>query len=101
MYCTKCRYGGETKEACPRCGATGSYLLDIPALAQGEMYPIEDDSIEEERDLVVGFTNPNLHKRMNSDTGDVTYKFGIYGTNAYRYTETSEHDEESETCEIP
>ena len=101
MYCKNCGYGGETKTACPRCGATGAYLIDIPATAQGPMYPILEGSIEEQRDQTVGMTNPNLHRRLQSDTGAYTYKFGIYGTDAIRYTEWSEHDEESETCEIP
>ena len=62
MKCLVCGYGGETKEACPRCGATGESLLDIPALAQGPAY--EPDELDLTRDEV-GFTNPNLHVRMN------------------------------------
>ena len=60
MYCTICGYGGESKAVCPRCGATGYDLLDIPAMAQGPMYaPDELDLIRDE----IGFTNPNLHRR--------------------------------------
>lgn len=62
VYCTVCGYGGESKEACPRCGATGASLLDIPALAQGPAY--EPDELDLERDEI-GFTNPNLHVRMD------------------------------------
>ena len=62
MKCLVCGYGGETKEACPRCGATGESLLDIPALAQGPAY--EPDELDLTRDEV-GFTNPNLHVRMD------------------------------------
>lgn len=62
MYCKICGYGGETKGACPRCGATGASLLDIPALAQGPAY--EPDELDLTRDEV-GFTNPNLHVRMD------------------------------------
>lgn len=62
MYCTVCGYGGESKEVCPRCGATGASLLEIPALAQGPAY--EPDELDFERDEI-GFTNPNLHVRMD------------------------------------
>jgi hypothetical protein len=64
MYCTICGYGGESKAVCPRCGATGYDLLDIPAMAQGPMYaPDELDLIRDE----IGFTNPNLHRRAPDD----------------------------------
>lgn len=61
MYCKVCGYGGETKEACPRCGATGTDLIDIPALAQGPVYA--PDELDLRRDEI-GFTNPNMHIRM-------------------------------------
>lgn len=70
MYCKVCGYGGETKDACPRCGATGTDLIDIPALAQGPAY--EPDELDLERDEI-GFTNPNLHIRMNKHVQG-TYK---------------------------
>ena len=64
MYCTICGYGGETADACPRCGATGTDLVDIPAMAQGPMYtPSELDLDRDE----IGFTNPNLHRRAPDD----------------------------------
>lgn len=78
MYCTVCGYGGETKSACPRCGATGSDLIDIPALAQGSIYPT--DELDLDRDEI-GFTNPNLHRRADkSITGTyetIDYPIGI------------------------
>lgn len=62
MKCRICGYGGETKEACPRCGATGADLVDVPAMANGPAYaPDELDLIRDD----VGFTNPNLHVRMD------------------------------------
>ncbi len=67
MYCKVCGYGGETKEACPRCGATGTDLIDIPALAQGPAY--EPDELDLARDEV-GFTHPNLHVRMDKHIED-------------------------------
>lgn len=76
MFCLNCGYGGEEKTLndeliCPRCHATGAYLLDVPALAQGPMWEINpDDSeygsiyeLDMERDQDTGFTNPNLHRR--------------------------------------
>ena len=62
VYCTVCGYGGESKEVCPRCGATDASLLEIPALAQGPAYI--PDELDLERDEI-GFTNPNLHVRMD------------------------------------
>ena len=74
----------------------------VQPMAQGEMTEITDpDSIEYKRDTGSGLTNPNLHRRKNGDVTDIVYRIGVYGVNSYRYTETTEHDEESETSEIP
>ena len=70
--------------------------------------------------LKVGYTNPNLHRRIEDDLPPagsnypfvhydqygVPYKqsfvLGIWdGVNSYRTTTTYTHDEESTTCEIP
>ena len=70
MYCRVCKYGGEKKVVddemvCPRCGATGGSLVDIPAMAQGPLYPTDD--LDLRRDLE-GYTNPNLHRRAQLHT---------------------------------
>lgn len=78
MYCRKCGYGGEIKtldgnRVCPRCHATGDYLIDIPAMTQGPMWKLDPDdpeygslyAIDVERDQTTGFTNPNLHRRVS------------------------------------
>lgn len=71
----------------------------VEPMAQGDMTQITDpDSVEYKRD-VIGFTHPNLHKRMDSEN-DI-YTIRVHGLNAYRYEDTSTHDEESETSEIP
>ena len=66
-------------------------------------------SPEEEAKDVIGFTHPNLHRRVDpkipSDPKEVkprSYIFGVYdGINSYRTTEISYHDEDSTTSEIP
>ena len=68
MYCTVCGYGGEKRPSCPRCGASGASLIDIPALAQGSMYPTNKVDIQRDE---LGFTNPNLHRRVNRFKADV------------------------------
>lgn len=99
MFCMMCRYGGEAAETCPRCGASGLYLLDIPALAQGAAY--RPNELELARDEE-GFTNPNLHRRTADHSEDtVLQELRIYGTNSYRFSHTDTHDEESTTSEIP
>ena len=57
----------------------------------------------------LGFTNPNLHRRVDphppTDLKEVrarNYTIGVYDKlNSYRTTEIFYHDEESTTCEIP
>lgn len=71
----------------------------IEKIGQGPAKPIEPDSIEETRDIV-GFTHPNLHRRIDSDNPE-KHELGIYGVNSYRIINTSTHDEESTTSEIP
>lgn len=76
-------------------------MADMPTpMGQGKWSQIPSGSEEEAKDEA-GFTNPNLHRRLDSDTNGVTYAVGIYGTNSYRYVYIPEHDEESTTSEIP
>lgn len=76
MYCRKCGYGGEIKtldgnRVCPRCHATGGYLIDIPAMTQGPIWELDVDNptygslyeLDMQRDQESGYTNPNLHRR--------------------------------------
>lgn len=50
----------------------------------------------------IGITNPNLHRRVESDPASgQTYSIGIYGTHSYRTTTTSLHDENSDSSEVP
>ena len=65
----------------------------------------EDDKIRDD----VGFTNPNLHRRVDPqtpsdprETAPRSYTIGVYdGIHSFRTTEVFYHDEESTTCEIP
>lgn len=65
-------------------------------------------TVDEQAKDDIGYTNPNLHRRVDpqqpTDPDKVkpdSYQLGIYGTNSYRTTTTYYHDEESTTCEIP
>ena len=70
----------------------------------------------------MGFTNPNLHRRIDPkerETADPSveynltedvpqfefaprkYKLLVSGVNSYRYTEVTNHDEDSTYWEIP
>lgn len=74
-------------------------------IAQGYATPVEPDSIEDKRDAL-GFTNPNLHRRLNptkpeSELGPRDYKILVSGLNSYRTITKILHDEDSDTSEIP
>ncbi len=64
---------------------------------------------EEQAKDDLGFTNPNLHRRIDvqpptdpSQVGLTQYTLGVYDKlNSYRITRKEYHDEESTTCEIP
>lgn len=61
--------------------------------------------IANEQDLArddMGYTNPNLHRRINTSQSDnISVTVGIYGVDSYRTIEYKVHDEESTTSEIP
>lgn len=76
-----------------------------PTIGQGPAVPA--DALELERDAV-GFTNPNLHRRIDpqppTDAYEVAprdYMLGIYDVYSYRTTQINTHDEESTTSEVP
>lgn len=70
----------------------------------GYMTPLTD---EEQKKDDVGFTHPNLHRRITEterETPEVEprdYKVIIQGLNSIRTTIKHVHDEESTTSEIP
>jgi hypothetical protein len=65
------------------------------------------------KDINVGFTNPNLHRRidpkeppeaenpLDQELAPREYSLEIHGTNSYRTTTITVHDEDSTTSEIP
>lgn len=69
-------------------------------ISEGRWKPVETGSIEDIRDKN-GFTNPNLHRRKSEDTENRNISVGIYGLDSYRTIETTVHDENSRTSEIP
>lgn len=73
----------------------------IPQIGQGPAKEVKLDDLERDK---LGFTHPNLHRRIfryPEGSGNRKYKLGIYGYNSYRTTEIITHDEESTTSEIP
>lgn len=80
--------------------------VDNPKMGQGPA--VELTTEEEYKDSEIGFTNPNLHRRVDpkspTDPQEIKsreYNLGIYGTESYRTTTVYLHDEDSETSEIP
>lgn len=75
-------------------------------MAQGLAEPIEAKSEEANKDEI-GFTNPNLHRRIETDLEkpdgvlDMEISLRVQGVESYRTTSYTVHDEESTTCEIP
>lgn len=72
----------------------------IEPMGNGPWKEIESGSAEESADRS-GFTHPNLHRRLSTDTEGRKYSVGIYGLNSYRTTTIELHDEESTDSEIP
>lgn len=74
-------------------------------MAQGPAVPADDNALDKDR---VGFTHPNLHRRVKGDRtiGDSEhlpreYSLSIRGVDSYRTTESFIHDEESILREEP
>lgn len=79
----------------------------FPKTAQGEAVECSEEDIQRDE---LGFTNPNLHRRIDNDIAPEdekevkprTYNIGVWdGQNSYRTEHIYYHDEESTTCEIP
>lgn len=82
-------------------------MPEFPTMGQGPGYFIDPSSLDQELDDL-GFTNPNLHRRIDpqepTTEGAVapnSYVIGIYGKNSHRTVTLYLHDEESTTSEIP
>lgn len=89
--------------------------MDLPKTAQGPATLADNDAINKDK---LGFTHPNLHRRIESDRPIHSYldaesgleiseikprdyQIGVYGTDSYRTTTKYVHDEESTEVEIP
>ena len=82
-------------------------LPRFPTMGQGPSVPVVPNSEEAELDEL-GFTNPNLHRRIDpQDPVDLdavspnSYSIGIYGKHSYRTVTIHVHDEDSTSSEIP
>lgn len=79
---------------------------EMPQMGQGPVQPLTEEELEKDK---LGFTHPNLHRRMETtDTyqgeGELQprkYTLGLYGVCSIRTTETFIHDEDTEEVEIP
>lgn len=78
----------------------------FPKTGQGPWHKALQEDLERDE---VGYTNPNLHRRVDpQDPPEGSHKYkpndyeiGIYSVNSYRTTESHYHDEDTEDCEIP
>lgn len=58
--------------------------IEIPRTAQGYAVPVESGSEEAQKDEL-GYTNPNLHRRINEDEeSDESYQVLVQGSNSYK-----------------
>lgn len=78
---------------------------EIPKMGQGYAVPADHEAIEKD---LVGFTAPNLHRRVISPTdieeGEVAprkYQLLVNGHNSYRITTQYTHTEYGDENEIP
>lgn len=80
--------------------------IQNPKMGQGPAKELSGSELE--KDTNIGFTNPNLHRRVDpkspvnpNETCTRDYSIGIYSTNSYRTTTVYLHDEDSIDSEIP
>lgn len=79
-------------------------MIRFPKTADGVAVPATEEDIERDQ---IGYTTPNLHRRVDpshpdTEVRDRKYTLGVYdGIHSMRTVEQFFHDEESETCEIP
>lgn len=76
---------------------------DRPTMASGNMKPLSDE--DQARDDL-GFTNPNLHRRIDpsqpeGEYAPRDYSLFVNGTNSYRLTESYDYEDEENPDEIP
>lgn len=71
----------------------------IPNTAQGDAVAVTPGSEEEAKDLI-GYTNPNLHRRVDLDEiGNKSYKLTVNGVNSYKIVSETLHDDRFPTTE--
>lgn len=81
-----------------------------PVMGQGPAVPADEEALAKDE---LGFTNPNLHRRvdpqeppvadnpLNQEIAPRGYQISIQNLRSYRTTQINVHDEESIDCEIP
>lgn len=85
-------------------------ILPYPTIGQGPATLADEDDLARD---ALGFTNPNLHRRidphdppvaedpLNQEALPRSYNLQIQNVHSYRTTHINTHDEESVTSEIP
>lgn len=81
-----------------------------PVIGQGPAKKASDKDLARDE---LGYTNPNLHRRvdpqepkkadnpLNQEVAPRDYQLDIQNVHSYRTTKINVHDEESTDCEIP
>ena len=79
--------------------------MELIPMGQGPAKQANQEDLDRD---IIGFTNPNLHRRIDIPSNDFTSPIlsknvtvGIYGQDSYRTVEEILHDEESIIDEIP
>ena len=76
----------------------------IPPMAQGPAHLATPEELQKD---IVGYTNPNLHRRIDPqpreepEVSPREYLLSVGGVDSYRMTKITTHDENSTTSEIP
>ena len=82
-------------------GSTKVKEVPYPEIGQGPAQPATTEDLARDE---VGFTNPNLHRRVDPQLTDFnysaefkprSYQFQIQGYNSYRTTSIHTHDEDA------
>ena len=80
--------------------------MDFPTYSYGPAHEASEENLERDEH---GFTNPNLHRRVDpqppeegsDELAPREYSLGLYGSNSYRTTTITTHSESATDSDIP
>jgi len=78
----------------------GVHHFLVPVSQMGATLVTQESDPEEYQKDMDGVTDPNLHRRIDTESED-SYSLVIRKLHSYRTRTYTTHDEDSETCEIP